>query len=370
MAGQTLTQEADQAVMILYGTLRNARLANPNTDGFGMGETELVLDKKNGVIKEHSFVAGKDVVILPKYLPADRNDKFLIFCDLFKGKLDPYRGMPTKPDSDMGKYLKGALAVKKEKTSERLRFFFNYLQNDDIEVANDSLKEFGNATYEEFKAIAPSLDADKVAQWLTSKDTPGYRVGLYASILGHSSRKPDEHAKLLRSLVDNPENRVGSGVDGILAGQVLLQPKEGWAYLRAVLGNRKHDFNYRYAALKAARFFADFRKDVISKDDLVEAVQQMLDHPDIADLAIEDMRRWKVWDQTKRILGLKDRAAYDLPVMRRSILRFMLSSPLGEAKKYVEEVRKQDEELVISAEEVLRVEQALPPPDGRAPGSN
>src|SRR5262245_16804187 len=83
MAGQTLTQESDQAVMILYGSLRNAQLANPNGDGFGMGTTELVLDKKHGVIKEHSFVAGKEVVLLPKYLPTEKNDpaKFLIFCD-------------------------------------------------------------------------------------------------------------------------------------------------------------------------------------------------------------------------------------------------------------------------------------------------
>ena len=102
--------------------------------------TDLVLDKTHGIIKSHKFVEGKDVVELPKYLPTDKEDpaKFLIFCDLFPGKLDPYRGMPTKTNSDMGKYLKGPLAVKKKKTSERLRFFFNFLQNDDIEVANET----------------------------------------------------------------------------------------------------------------------------------------------------------------------------------------------------------------------------------------
>ena len=96
----------------------------------------------------------------------------------------------------------------------------------------------------------------------------------------------------------------------------------------------------------------------------------MLDHADIADLAIEDLRRWKVWDQTKRMLALKDKSDYDLPVMRRAILRFMLCSPTPEAKAYVAAIRKQDEELVISAEEVLRVEQAIPPTDGKSPGSN
>src|SRR5262245_51595810 len=98
MSGNTLTQEMDQSVMVLYGTLRNARLVNPNADGLGMGETDLVLDKTDGVIKQHEYVAGKDVITLPKYLPTNKNDpvKVVIFCDVFRRQLDPYRGMPVR----------------------------------------------------------------------------------------------------------------------------------------------------------------------------------------------------------------------------------------------------------------------------------
>src|SRR5581483_10718360 len=233
MQGQTLTQEVDQAMMVLYGRLKNARLANPGLEG---GETDLELDPNHGIIKPNPWVNGKKVITIPRYVPTDSKDgtRFLIFCDLFKGKLDPYRGLPVKGD-DMPKYLKGAVSVKDKKLPEKLKFFFHWLQNDDIEIANDALKEYGNSSYDDFRTIANTFPADQVAEWLQDKNTPGYRIGLYASMLGHSSKKPAEHARLLRSLLDDPEKQVAGGVDGILAGQVLLEPKEGWDYLRGIL---------------------------------------------------------------------------------------------------------------------------------------
>src|SRR5262249_24035846 len=232
---------------------------------------------------------------------------------------------------------------------------------EDVEIANDALKEYGNTTYEDFRAMASDLPADKVASWLRDRETPGYRIGLYASMLGHCSRKPAEHGKLLRMLIDDPDASVSSGIDGILAGQVLLQPKEGWQYLRGILSNRKKEFPIRYAALKAVRFFHDSRADVIVKTESASAAALLLEHGDIADLPIEDLRKWKSWDYTKYILGLKDRQTHDIPIIRRAILRFMLCSPTPEAKAYVEEVRKADPDLVSSAEELLKSEQPSTP---------
>jgi hypothetical protein len=351
----------EQASVVMFGKMVNARRTNPEDI---TGETDLVLDKDHGVLKPHEWVGNKKVVTIPRYVPTDKNDptRWLIFGEVYRGKLDPYRGLPVKGGADLPTYLKGAIAMKNAKTPERLKFFFKYLQDPDIEIANDSLKEFGNSTYKDFLEIVGSLPADKVAGWLTDKNTPGHRIGLYASIVGHASTKKEEHAKLLRSLVQDPENRVSAGVDGILAGQALLQPKEGWQYVKGVLSNNpKSDFNYRYAALRAARFFVDQRPDVLPRKDVIEGVTQLLDQHDIADLSIEELRKWKCWDLTKRILDLKDRPSHDLPVMRRAILRFMICSPMPEAKKYVEEMRKMDEDLVNSAEELLKLEQNTQP---------
>src|SRR5437667_11332683 len=81
MQGQTLTGEVNQASMVLFGTLANAKL---NADGFDQGSTDLQIE---AVIKKNDILADKKVVTLPRYVPSDKaNSKFLIFCDVFKGK--------------------------------------------------------------------------------------------------------------------------------------------------------------------------------------------------------------------------------------------------------------------------------------------
>src|SRR5262245_5151331 len=94
--GQTLTMDVNQASMVLYGTLANAKL-DPNND-FGQGTTELHIE---AVIKKHEILGDKKMVLLPRYVPTDKNGKapFLIFCDVFKGKIDPYRGVPVQEGS-------------------------------------------------------------------------------------------------------------------------------------------------------------------------------------------------------------------------------------------------------------------------------
>jgi hypothetical protein len=353
-SGQTLTQELNQAAFVIYGKVQPA---NPGDGGVG-GTTDLILDPKNGIIKDHEFLKGKKVVTIPKFIPADKTGdvRWLLYCDVFKGKIDPYRGVPVKASADMPRYLKGARAVQNKPMSERLRFFFPYLHNADTEIAIDALKEFGNTDYQHVRAVATDLPAKEIARWL-KKPTQGYEpVGLFALILGHAKENKGEYAKLLRSLLDDPEHPLSTGLDGVLVGQLMLQPKEGYEYLRSIFANAKKDFPMRYAALRAARFFVDSNKDVISKQKCVDAVKPLLDQKDIADLAIEDLRRWETWELTKPILALKDRDGFDIPVMKRAILRFMLCSTAPEAKKYVAEARKEDAQSVEDMEELLKIE--------------
>jgi len=337
--------------MVLYGTFTNARAGNPGD--FAGGTTDLIIEK---VIKPHKVVENKNKITLDKYVPPVGKTKWLVFCDVFKGKIDPYRGMPLRSD-DMPNYLEGATKVKDKKNSERLRFFFDYLNNEDQEIATDAFKEFANVDYPDYREIAPYFPADKVAKWLKDPKTPSFRFGLYASILGHSRTNKVEYAKLLRSLVEDPEKRVNTGLDGILASYVMLQPKEGWQFVRGILKDPKQEFTTRYAALRAVRFFVDYRSDIIPKKDCVAAISQLLDQSDIADLAIEDLLKWKSWELTDRILALKDKESHDIPIIRRAILRFSLRSPQKAAKAYVEEQRKRDEQSVLDAEELLKIEQ-------------
>jgi hypothetical protein len=175
-------------------------------------------------------------------------------------------------------------------------------------------------------------------------------------MLGYCGK--EAHAKRLRTLLDEPRRRL-TGIDGLLVGYVLLQPKEGWEYLRALLQDEGKEFMVRYAGLRSARFFYDRQPDVIPQKDVIEAISLLIDQSDIADLAIEDLRKRSCWDHAERILALYGKPSHDIPIIRRSILRYALQCPDPKAAAFVAELRKKNGEMVKDAEELLKLE---PPP--------
>jgi hypothetical protein len=363
MQGQTLTGEVGQAKLVLYGQLANAKEQNN-----GDGTTDLVVEtaiKNEMQGKEGDPLAdGNKTVRLERYLPPQpESDKYryLAYCDVFKGKIDPYRVLPVLKDGDMAKYLLGALAHKDEKIGKRLRFFFDYLDNPDLEISNDAYKEFGNADYKDYRDMAKELPADRVVKWLKDPKTPAFRYGLYASMLGHCGSEKD--AALLHEMLEDPAKRLGSGVDGMLAGYVMLNPKEGWAYTRDILKDGKKEFMIRYAALRAVRFLWDSRPDLVGKKELTAAMGVLLDQSDIADLSIEDLRKRECWEMADQVLSLQKTESYKIPIVRRAVLRFALSCKGNTAAAaYVAEQRKKDAQAVADAEELLKLEQTPPTP--------
>src|SRR5262249_40873541 len=193
------------------------------------------------------ILGDRKIITLPRYLPNDKDNKvkYLIFCDVFKRKIDPYRGVPVPADSNMVKYLTGALANKDKPIGVRLRYYFDYLDDKDPEIATDAYKEFANADYKDYRDMAKHLPADKIAKWLQDPNTPAFRYGLYASMLGHCGNQ--QHGAILRAMLDDPQKRAGTGVDGVLAGYVMLQPKDGWNYVCTILNNSSKEFMLRYA---------------------------------------------------------------------------------------------------------------------------
>jgi hypothetical protein len=366
MQGPTLTGEVGQSKMVLYGTLANPDQKANNGDGATDLAVETVIKNELAGHKDNPLAGDNKTVRLARYLPTQAEDakyRYLVYCDVFKGKIDPYRVLPVLKDGKMAEYLLGALKHKDESIGKRLRFFFDYLDSPDLEISNDAYKEFGNADYKDYRDMAKDLPAARIVKWLENEKTPAFRYGLYASMLGHCGT--EKEAAVLRKMLDEPAKRLGSGVDGMLAGYVMLKPKDGWAYTFAILKDGKKEFMLRYAALRAVRFLWDSRPDLVSKKELKEGMGVLLEQNDIADLAVDDLRKRCCWDMTARVLALRDTKAYEVPIVRRSILRFALgckdnekdASKKAAAVAYVEEQRKKDAQMVADAEELLKLEQ-------------
>jgi hypothetical protein len=346
----TLRQELQGAVGVFYGTLTRATRNNPDT-GTGNGITDFVIEK---ALVTPPFLKGETTITLDRYAPTAGNTNFVIFFDLVNGKIDPYRGIPVKKNSNLPTYLAGILKVKDEKPAKRLRFYFDYLNHPEPEIAYDALQEFSRSEYKDDREMAARLPGDRLAVWLRDPKTPRHCIGLFAFLLGHCSQNKEQDARLLRICLNED---LRTGIDHVLLGLVLLQPKQGWQEVLNLLRDPSADFLRRYAALRAVRFLKEQRPDLVSAEELVKGVTVLVDQPDITDLAIEDLRKWKCWDLTDRILALQSRQGFEDGHIRRAMLRFALRSPTRAAKRFVEEQRKSDLQLVEDMEELLKIEE-------------
>ena len=356
--GQTLSGEVSQANLIIFGTLSNAK-RDPNE--FGKGTTDMDIDV---VVKDHDILKGRKQITLPRYVPPDPKNptKYLVFCEVYKGQLDPYRGEQVPPESKIAEYLKGAIAVREKDVATRLLFFFKYLDSPENAISIDAYMEFGNADYKELSTVASKFPAETIAKWLKDPNTPPSRYGLYGSLLGHCGNSK-EHAALLREMLEDPKKKFSSGIDGMLAGYVMLDRQAGWKFILGLLADEKQEFLIRYAALRAIRFIWDYRRDLVKETEIVAAMQILLEQSDIADLPIDDLRRWGRWELTSKILGLYDQKSHSIPIVKRAIIRFALSAPPtnAEAVAFIKKRRADEPDRVRDIEQLLELESAPKP---------
>jgi hypothetical protein len=348
--GRTLTQEVKQADMVLFGTLAKGDLDR--------GTTDLAVE---AALKDHKLRRGRKVIELRSYFPSEPDGakrKYLIFFCMDDNKLGPFCKRPVEAGSKLPKYLEGALARGARPPAERLRYFFDYLDSADADVAEDAHKEFDNTDYNDFKVAARALPADRVARWLRAPNTPATRLGLYALMLGHCGKEKD--AIVLKNLLAGPDRCADSGMAGALAGYVMLKKKEGWEHTKNVLADSKQNFAVRYAALRAVRFLHEHRRDLVSKQEAGEAASLLLNQDDIADLAIDDLRKWQCWDRANVVLAVRETAFYkNTPIVQQAVLGYCLQCPKSPAAQaYVAERRQADREAVEETEELLK---GLPP---------
>jgi hypothetical protein len=349
----TYRQDAGQSRLILYGVVTGSRLLPANGAGdAGKGVSDFQI---KSVLKSDPWLGKKTALEVPRYVPvSDPKDppKYLLFCDVYKGSLDVFRGAPVKSDAAVD-YLKGLLAAESKGTPAVLRHCFDYLEHADKELAADAYLEFAKATDRDIAGVAPKLSADKLRGWLKDAKTPEQRLGMYAFLLGGCGGDAD--AKLLRGMVQEPTERTLAAFDGLLGGYVQLRPKEGWELALSVLKDEKRPFTARFAVVRMLRFYHAWKPDD-TRERVMQGMAAVLRQSDIADLAVEDLRRWKAWDLTGDVLALYGKKGYDAPLMQRALVRYALTCPGPEAAKFAADLRRKDPELYRDVAEALEFE--------------
>ena len=347
----TFRQEAadPNARVILHGTLSNAR-----TEGI-RGKTDFTIKT---VIRDHPAIKGKKELVLERYQPITKGETphFLLFCDVDSGRLDPYRGISIKGEKTV-EYVKKAFALSDKDPVGNLVFFFRYLDDPDPEVARDAFVEFAKSNDADIARAAPLLDDNKLRTWIKDPKTPIAQLSVYALLLGGHGKESD--AAFLRGLLESKEERYQTAFDGLLAGYMNVRPKDGWELAQALLADGRKSLPLRLAALRTLRFYHG-AKPKESKSQILKAMKTLLAQGEMADLAVEDLRRWQIWDLTGEVLGLFGKKGYDAPLMNRAIVRYALcckNSP--SATDFLKQRRATDAEMVKEVEDGLQYEKGL-----------
>lgn len=342
----TIRQEAARLPadgLVLAGTLSNAR---ETKDGEGRTDFTVTAVLRQGKIKAPAKL------VLGRSLPIEDAKKpplYLVFCDRPEGKFDPFRGFELKGGAKSIEYVKRAIALDAKKPADQVAFFFGHLEDDDPAVANDAFLEIALASDRTLFAASHAFSAQKLRGWLTDpRTTTSTRLSLYAMLLGACGK--DEDAKFLRDLLDRKEERFENANDGLLLGYVWLKPDDGWRQLEATLADEKAALLLRNHARRVARFLFQTQRTE-SRAKYLKVLRAGLRPPDLADVAIDDLRREKLWDLTADVLKLHGNKRYDSPVMRRALIQYALAAPHTDAVNAFLAARRRDaKELVEEIE--------------------
>jgi hypothetical protein len=347
MQGATLREDATKAKLVLFGTVTDSKVS---ADGMG-GVSRFVIDK---VIKSDPFLGKTKEIDLPRFVPVNLKNppRFVIFCDIFNNKLDPYRGTPANSPAVVD-YLQGALKLEGKDRTADLHYFFKYLDHRDADVAQDAFLELARATDQELGQAAAKFDAAKLRAWVQDPQLPVDRLNLYAFLLGACGS--DRDAAFLRGILTKPDEKTMGAYQGVLCGYIQANPRDGWQLAQDILKDPKKPFMQRYAVLRALRFYHGW-KPAETRREVTTGLAVALEQGDVADLAVEDLRRYENWELTAAVLAQYDKKSHSAPIVRRSIVRFALCSPRDEARAFVASVRKQDPEMVRDVEEGLQIE--------------
>lgn len=333
---QTLRQEMEVMDAVVVATALQSDLTRNADTGQIKMRIETVL--KGG---EH-VEAGQEVTAV-------------YFGDVAKGRrfmlsgVDPrdmqWSCLPLTPKSE--KYLEKITQLADKEPSERLLFYYEYLQDEDSMLSRDAYDEFASTPYDEIQKIKSALDHDTLVTWIQDPEMSPDRKRMYLTLLGICGDQDD--LPMLESMLKSTQKSSRSGLDALIACYLTLAGEQGLPVIDELfLENKQASYADTYAAIMAVRFHGS-EGGVIARSALVQSLHHILDRPDLADLVIPDLARWKDWSQIDRIKQLFLDADAENNWVRVPAVNYLRACPKPEAAEAIEELEKVDPDSVRRA---------------------
>jgi hypothetical protein len=324
----TLTEQyakADAAVLVQWISGEMA-----SKDSLGSTTYEIVQVARTPV---KSIENGKKIT-LERYRKGMQGDLALLLGSRAKGETLEW-GSPLDMSVDSYNYIVEAPSLD-AKPGKRLAYYLKFLEASESMIANDAYGEFANAPYKDIVPLEKQFPREKLRKWLVAPDVPATRLGLYGLMLGLCGN--DEDAALMQSKIAEKTDGFRLGIEGVMSGYLLLTGEKGLETIeKSKLESKEVPFSETYAAMQALRFLWTYGNGRIPADRLKASMRLLLDRPEVSDLVIADLARWKDWSIQARLMELYGAEEYNIPSIKRSIIRYMIAStkdvPAGGGEK-------------------------------------
>lgn len=315
-----------------------------DSDDFPDGQFEIVGVLKGGdIVKSGMTFSTQLVGVYPL------GQKFLV---MGQGVPDVAWTTPMKASDRVFEYLK-TIRKLPEKGPERLTFFQDYFEDKEKILAFDAYDEFASAPYADLIAMKDQMDREKLLGFIKSSKTTVNRRRLYFTMLGVCGKPED--ISMLEGFIKSGNRKQQAGLDALVGCYLTLAGEKGLPLIgKQFLTNPDADYVDISQVVDALRFHAT-EAEVIKTEDIVSQVRVLLDHPDHADIIIEDLARWKDWSVMDKLVEMFKNADQDSNWQRVPIITYLRACPKPEAKKHIEELKKIDAQAVERADFYLGI---------------
>lgn len=302
-----------------------------------------------------------DKVMLARYQAGKPGDLFLLLG--FRKSVIEWDD--PRPVTEIG--YQYVIQAPPPESRDRLAYFLKFLEYPDETIAADAFNELAAAEYSKVAALAEKLPRDNIRKWLEDPDFTNPRLGLYGLLLGLSGT--DEDAKLLARHIAAPvkPSEFRLGIDGIIGGYLILTGAKGLDFIdEKKLRDTTGPTTELFATLQALRFMWTYGEDRIPKARLRQSMRIIIDRPDLADIAITDLARWRDWSIQDRLIELFDHKEYQSEHVKRAIISYTIAAShdlpkesktvpghVAKARQHLETLRKKDSKTVKRAERLF-----------------
>lgn len=332
---QTLRQEMATMDAVVIATA----VEGPTARNAETGDVQMKIEK---VLKGQEHVKPGQLIQAVYYGDVEGGRRFML-----SGVEPPQMQWSCLPLSERAEEYVIQVSQLPDEPLQRLRFFYDYLQDEEVMLSRDAYDEFAITPYPVVQALKPELNHDQIVEWISDPELSTDRKRLYLTLLGVSGTEAD--VPMLEQMLRSTQKSTRGGLDALIACYLTLAGEEGLPLVDELfLDNHQAPYADTYAAIMAIRFHGT-EGDVIPRSALVESLHHVLDRPDLADLVIPDLARWNDWTQIDRLTELFIKADADNNWVRVPVVNYLRACPLREAKQALEKLEKVDPESVRRA---------------------